>query len=58
VVFVKEGEKFLEPKKILLLYDLSIDVRRSQCLDLSNKEISDPFNGLSELALMVIQGAD
>lgn len=55
---MKEGEKFLEPKKILLLYDLSIDVRRSQCLDLSNKEISDPFNGLSELALMVIQGAD
>jgi hypothetical protein len=58
VVFVKEGEKILEPKKILLLNDLSIDMRGSQGLYLSNKEISDSFNGLLELELMTIQRAD
>ena len=32
--------------EVLLLDDLSIDIGRTECLDLCYEEVSDPLNGL------------
>lgn len=43
------GQKYVdifEPQQTLLLYDLSVDIRGSQCFDLFDEVIADPFNGL------------
>lgn len=46
MVFPKKRVKIFVSNEVLLLDYLSIDVRGSECLDLSNKEISDSFNSL------------
>lgn len=47
MVFVEEGEEILEAKEVLLLKNLSINVRRSQGFDLHNEKVTDTFNCLN-----------
>lgn len=48
MVLVEKDKQFFESEKVVLLDYLSIDVGRSQSLDLSDQKVSYTLDGLQE----------